>query len=251
MGCGSSKTSEIPKPKGGKHFYPECSYTYETDKEITSLAPIDSSQLLYGTKGEIVILDNNKKKPTVFSSEHKGRVNSLKKLSSGHYVSAGQDKVIKIWDLGKTESLATLTGHTSMIWSITEISNGNLVSGADDKKLIIWDVEGQKIDTVLDEEKSEVSSVYLMRDGKLLSGYGSGKIKVWDIENKKIINEFNCGFGVWYFLELNDGKVAVGIGNGEIQIWDIENGNSIKKLTGVPVMAQQSANLTGIHEDVG
>ena len=231
MGCGSSKTAEVPKPKNGKYFYPECSFTYEADFPISSLAPYDSTHVLFGTKGEITLLDIKSKSSKTFK-EHKGRVNCLKRLSNGNYISAGQDKEIKLWDLSKESSLETLTGHTSMIWCLQELNDGRLASGADDKKLIIWDLKEKKQDCILDEEKSEISALLQLKDGKLLSGYGSGKFKVWDLSNKKVIEEFECGFGVWYFLELSDGKIAIGIGNGEIQIWNINEGKCEKKLTG-------------------
>ena len=54
MGCGNSKTAEIRKPCSSKYSYPECYYTYQSNQPITSITSIDSTHLLFGTKGEIV-----------------------------------------------------------------------------------------------------------------------------------------------------------------------------------------------------
>ena len=227
MGCGNSKTAEIRKPCSSKYSYPECYYTYQSNQPITSITAIDSTHLLFGTKGKIVVYDLTAKSATLTFKEHKGRVNCLKKLKDNQFISAGQDKLIKLWDLNKTESLCT-----SVVWTLQELKDNKIASGADDKKLIIWDLNEKKQDCILDTEKSEISSLLYLQSGQLISGYGSGKVKIWDIDNNKIINEFNCDFGVWNMIELYNGKIALGIGNGEIQIWDINNLKCEHKLTG-------------------
>ena len=178
-------------------------------------------------KGKLFFTTLLTKSATLTFKEHKGRVNCLKKLKDNQFISAGQDKLIKLWDLNKTESLCT-----SVVWTLQELKDNKIASGADDKKLIIWDLNEKKQDCILDTEKSEISSLLYLQSGQLISGYGSGKVKIWDIDNNKIINEFNCDFGVWNMIELYNGKIALGIGNGEIQIWDINNLKCEHKLTG-------------------
>ena len=54
----------------------------------------------------------------------------------------GQDKVIKLWDLGSGRRIKSMTGHTSTIYSLEYSRDGSLLaSGSADETARIWDVK--------------------------------------------------------------------------------------------------------------
>ena len=60
-------------------------------------------------------------------------------------ISAGQDKIIKMWDIQTGELIKNFTGHSGTINSIAvnyldyELVGSKIVSASDDKSIMIWD----------------------------------------------------------------------------------------------------------------
>ena len=165
MGCGQSKgmdekerNERVGKLKTWKNRFPVCCKSINLSKETHSLVQYDTNQIFLGAKDELQILDLKTDNISTFSTEHKGRINTLIKLNDGRIVSGGQDKTIKVWDINSNKSLMTLTGHTSMIWSLCEINGNKLLSGSSDKTALIWDLNKKKLDFELYKDK-EISSV--------------------------------------------------------------------------------------------
>jgi len=226
MGCDAGRTVE----GNGKENkgYPVCRKTIELPKLVDSMATYDENRIILGAKDELQILDIGKGNISPLSTEHKGRINCVIKLSNNDIVTAGQDKFIKLWKIDSKNSIETLEGHKSMIWCINEIKGDKVISGSSDGRAIIWNLKEKKLDFELFKEK-EISVVIQLNTGKVLLG-SSDKLILFDLESKKQLTSLETKAGVWAIRELSDGKVAAGFGNGDIGI--LEVGNDIKvKLT--------------------
>jgi len=226
MGCASGRTVE-GTGKENKGF-PVCRKTIELQKLVDSMVSYDQKRIILGAKDELQILNIDEGVITSLSTEHKGRINCMIKLSNNEIVTAGQDKTIKVWTIDNKNSLETLAGHKSMIWCINEIKGDKLISGSSDNTALIWDVKSKKLDFELYKDK-EISVAIQLRTGNVLL-CSSDKLILFDLKSKKQLTNFEIKPGVWSLRELSDGKVAAGFGNGDIGI--LEVGNEIKvKLT--------------------
>ena len=218
MGCSEGKTVE----ESGKenHGFPLCRKSIELEKEITSILVYDDHQIFLGARNELQLLDLKTSNISVFSQEHVGKINSLIKLKDGRFVSAGQDKTIKIWQINSDKSLMTLEGHRSMIWCLDEINGNKLISGGSDKRALVWNLNEKKLDFELYHDK-EISIVHQLKNGKILlcSEYN---LCLFDLDSKRKLTSITTT-GVWAFKELYNGNVAIGQGNGDVSILEIGN----------------------------
>ena len=209
MGCASGRTIE-GTGKENKGF-PVCRKTIELQKLVDSMVAYDQNRIILGAKDELQILDISDGVITALSTEHKGRINCVIKLSNNEIVTAGQD-----------------AGHKSMIWCINEIKGDKLISGSSDNTALIWDLKSKKLDFELYKDK-EISVAIQLKTGNVLL-CSSDKLILFDLKSKKQLTNFEIKPGVWCIRELSDGSVAAGFGNGDIGI--LEVGNEIKvKLT--------------------
>ena len=226
MGCASGRTVE-GTGKENKGF-PVCRKTIELQKLVDSMVAYDQNRIILGAKDELQILNIDEGVITSLSTEHKGRINCMIKLSNNEIVTSGQDKTIKVWTIDNKNSLETLAGHKSMIWCINEIKGDKIISGSSDNSALIWDLKSKKLDFELYKDK-EISVAIQLKTGNVLL-CSSDKLILFDLKTKKQLTNFEIKPGVWSLRELSDGTVAAGFGNGDIGI--LEVGNEIKvKLT--------------------
>jgi WD40 repeat protein len=223
MGCGQGKTVES-KGKENKGF-PVCRMTMDLTKIVNSMIAYDDNRIILGAKDELQLLDCSNKSITPISTEHKGRINCVIKLSNNDIITAGQDKTIKVWKIDNKNSIMTLEGHTSMIWCINEIKGNKLISGSSDNRALIWDLNEKKLDFELYKDK-EISVVVQLKTGNVLL-CSSNQLILFNLEEKKQLTTFEVKHGVWSIKELEDGTVAAGYGNGDVAILEI--GNEIKE----------------------
>ena len=84
-------------------------------------------------------------------------------LESGELISCSDDSTIKMWDLGKSKCVRTLTGHTKLVRAIKMSPSGALVSGSEDGTIKTWDLEtGQCVNTINGHTCSAIEDLLLM-----------------------------------------------------------------------------------------
>ena len=97
-------------------------------------------------------------------------------------LAAGDDWSIRLWDIGRRNDKATLSGHKGRVVSLAFAPDGrHLLSGGGDEKIITWDVETGQQEHVVDWELGRVTAVAISADGLLCAAGGDrGRIVVWD-----------------------------------------------------------------------
>jgi len=84
-------------------------------------------------------------------------------------VTAGGDKLIKVWDLATKKEQAKLEGHAAQVLAVAFNTNATQVaSGGADKQLKVWDIETRHLASSLGKHSGAVTTLAWPGDGKLI-----------------------------------------------------------------------------------
>ena len=98
--------------------------------------------------------------------------------------SGGEDGKVRIWDLHKRKSIATLDSHASVVRSLDYSSQYNsLLSGSRDKTVILWDVETWQIQSTIPVLESVESAGFITNRPCFFTGGENARLRVWDAEH--------------------------------------------------------------------
>lgn len=224
MGCGGSKTKDREKSVKCGNYNLSVSYTLNESEPILAVGALDETKIIYGLKGKLKKFNNKTKEATDFSSEHQNRIDGIKFLKSKLMLTFAQDKLIKIWDINKNESLFTLTGHTSLIWDVIELEDGRLASTGDDQKLLIWNLNTKALDFALSEGKVTFAYLVQLSNKQIVtSGGNNKKLMFWDLGTKSMTDSIELDQKLWGLALISGERLAIGCGDGEIKIFNVSD----------------------------
>ena len=127
---------------------------------------------------------------------HRGKVHSVA-VAADHLraISGGEDRTVRLWDLGQQQELACLSGHQEMITSVDIEPEGNYaISGCGGGGICFWDLRRARLLDGLQAHRGKVNAVMLSTDAaKGVSAGDDGSIAIW---NAALV----CRPGKWWNL---------------------------------------------------
>ncbi|KAL5342601.1 quinon protein alcohol dehydrogenase-like superfamily [Aspergillus crustosus] len=103
--------------------------------------------------------------------------------SSGAFrlASGSEEGKVRIWDLNKKKSIASLDSHVSVVRSLSYSPTENaLLSAGRDKTAIVWDMRTFKTRRIIPVLESAEAASFVLKGGLCLVGGENGKLRVWD-----------------------------------------------------------------------
>ena len=157
-----------------------------------------------------------------------------------HAVSAGYDKLIRLWDLNTGQVIKTFSGHQLSVTQCIFNPYGNLlISGSKDNTIKFHDLNSNLPIRTLSSHLSEISSIALSpgTGSLLLSSSKDNSLRLWDVRMCRPIRRYKghrntranfvrCGFAAGG----SSGVVASGSEDGCAYIWDTESGDMVQRL---------------------
>ncbi|KEI37942.1 uncharacterized protein L969DRAFT_89179 [Mixia osmundae IAM 14324] len=109
-------------------------------------------------------------------------------------VSAGWDKVVKVFELSNCKLRSTHSGHTGYVSTVTVSPDGSLcASGGKDGITMLWDLNEDKHLYSLDA-KDIVNALVFSPNRYWLCAATASCIKIFDLESKSIVDELRPDF---------------------------------------------------------
>lgn len=164
-------------------------------KDVNSVAfSNDNRQIVSGSRDRSLKLWNTlaECKFTITEDSHTDWVSSVCFSPSAKMpliVSAGWDKLVKVWNMGTCSLRSNLVGHTGVVYSTTVSPDGSLcASGGKDGTAMLWDVNDGKHLYSLDAGGTIRALAFSPKHYWLVAATDTS-IKIWDLENKSVLDE--------------------------------------------------------------
>jgi WD40 repeat protein len=151
--------------------------------------------------------------------------------SSGLLAAAGDDHLVRVWDLSKGLMVQRLEGHTDWVRSVAYSPTGEILASAgNDKRIIFWNaLTGEKV-KVFAEHPEAITMLTFSHDGRFLATTGfEDKIRIYEINLGKQVMELSADSRDMRALMYspNDKYLAAGGRSGKVQVWNLENGEVV------------------------
>jgi len=164
-------------------------------KDVYSVAfSGDNRQIVSGSRDKTIKLWNTlaECKYTITEDSHSDWISCVVFSPSAKMpliVSAGWDKLVKVWNLSTCKLRTNLVGHDNVVYTVTVSPDGSLcASGGKDTIAMLWDVnDGKHLYSL--EAGSTVNGLTFSPKNYWLVAATDTSIKVWDLENKNVLDE--------------------------------------------------------------
>jgi guanine nucleotide-binding protein subunit beta-2-like 1 protein len=164
-------------------------------KDVLSVAfSADNRQIVSGSRDKSIKLWNTlaQCKYTITDECHSDWVSTVRFSPSTRdpvIVSAGWDKVVKVWNLGNCKLKTNHTGHSGYINTVTVSPDGSLcASGGKDGKAMLWDLnEGKHLYTL--DGNNIINAMAFSPNRYWLCAAVGPVVKIWDLEDKSELEE--------------------------------------------------------------
>jgi len=172
-------------------------------KDVLSVAfSVDNRQIVSGSRDKTINLWNTlgECKYTIIDDGHKEWVSCVR-FSPNHnqklpplIVSAGWDKIVKVWNLETCRLRTNLIGHQGYVNTVTVSPDGSLcASGGKDGTAMLWDLsEGRHLSSL--NAGDIIHALVFSPIRYWLCAATASTIKIWDLESKVCVDELKPEF---------------------------------------------------------
>ncbi len=151
-------------------------------------------------------------------------------------VSAGNDKIVSLWDVASSRLVRTFEGHTLGILAVALSPDGHrMVSGGRDKLAQIWDLSNGQSVFILKGHEGLITSLAYSTDGKRIASASADRtIKIWDAASGALLQTLEGHTDTVSSVAFTpDGKrLLSGSVDLTLKLWDLENGVVVRTYWG-------------------
>lgn len=150
--------------------------------------------------------------------------------------SAGDDGIVRIWEVSSGLEVNQLTGHTDWVRAVAWSPDGSqLASGGNDSFIIIWNpLSGQEIKQLTGHDGAIRTLAWSPDSQRLASGSNDRTIRIWTPAGNDTPLLLSGHTGIVFDVAWSpDGqRLASGAGDQLVRLWDSQTGQLQKQLSG-------------------
>ncbi|KAF0852679.1 40S small subunit ribosomal protein RACK1 [Andalucia godoyi] len=170
-------------------------------KDVLSVAfSADNRQIVSCSRDRTIKLWNTlgECKYTISDDGHSDWVSCVRfspSASAPLIVSAGCDRLVKVWNLNNCRLHANLVGHTGYVSTVAVSPDGSLcASGGRDGKAILWDLTECRYLTFL-EANEPIHALSFSPNRYWLAAATADGVFIWDLQSRKVVGRLSHDFG--------------------------------------------------------
>lgn len=144
---------------------------------------------------------------------------------------AGDDHVVRLWDVRQGHLLRELTGHEDWVTAVAFCRDGSkLITGCRDQKVLIWESATGRLLGSLGQHDNAITSIAVSpkNDMVAVSGFRS-PLKVYDLNTKKLLGQLDCPCtdirAIAFSAEMR--FLAAAGRSGVVRVWNLNDGSKV------------------------
>lgn len=153
---------------------------------------------------------------------------ALALIDERHVVAAGDDHLLRIWDIVERKLLARLRGHQDWVRTLAVTRDARtLLSAGDDHRILVWDLETFQKQATLAVHPEAIAHLALSPDEQAVTAVGfETTLRTYRLEDGKRLHEARCPCRDMRTCTFSpSGGILVGGGrNGRIRSWNPASG---------------------------
>lgn len=173
-------------------------------------------------------------------------------------VTAGSDRVIRLWSLPKLSLLKSLSGQTDTVTALTMSRDGKrLISGAKDGTVRLWDTDSGQLLQTLRGHRGAIAAIILSPDQQtLVTGGKDGALRLWNAQTgilQRTLSIPKTEVTTVAYGATPDRLISASSDH-QIQVWDLPSGRLHRTFAGhtaaiVSLQVVDSQTLFSFGED--
>lgn len=169
-------------------------FTGHTNDVLSVAFSADNRQIVSGSRDRTIKLWNTLGvcKYTIQEDGHSEWVSCVRfspNTANPIIVSAGWDRIVKVWNLTNCKLKTDHFGHTGFVNTVAVSPDGSLcASGGKDGQAMLWDLnEGKHLYTL--DAGEPINAMCFSPNRYWLCAASGSQVKIWDLEGKLIVDE--------------------------------------------------------------
>jgi serine/threonine protein kinase len=151
-------------------------------------------------------------------------------------ITAGTDRIVRLWSLPDLKPLRSLSAHPAAITSLILSPDGKwFVTGSTDQALRLWNLESGALIHTLRAHQKPIAAIAISPDGRtLISGCLNGTLHLWDVESGARLKTFkrpNTEVTAVTYGNTPD-RVISASSDRQLQVWDLGTGTLHRTFAG-------------------
>src|SRR5262249_54031480 len=141
--------------------------------------------------------------------------------------SAGQDKLVRLWDVARGELRRSLPGHADPVGAVAFSPDGDLLASADADVIRLWNVDNFKEVHVFKApvKGDHAAALAFSREGQYLAaGYANGEVHVFHLSTRQLSGTLSGHTGAVRALAFGRGLVLASAAADGVRVWQPVSG---------------------------